>query len=71
MGFDPVIIICLLYSINSKDDTEATARERLVQYHTNVTAVRGFYEDLLARVDGDKAPDAVFDSIKSALRAKR
>mmetsp|Transcript_17244 Transcript_17244/g.65790 ORF Transcript_17244/g.65790 Transcript_17244/m.65790 type:complete len:252 (-) Transcript_17244:153-908(-) len=41
------------------DDTEEALRTRLVKFHENVAAVKGFYEDVMIEVDGNQAKDVV------------
>jgi adenylate kinase len=56
------------------DDTEEKVVVRLEQFHSNVAAVKGSYEEIMVAVDGNRSPsvvsEEVMDSIKSAL-AKR
>jgi adenylate kinase len=56
------------------DDTEEKVVVRLEQFHTNVAAVKGSYEDIMVAIDGNRAPADVSkdisESIKTAL-AKR
>lgn len=56
------------------DDTEEKVVVRLEQFHSNVAAVKGSYEDIMVAIDGNRSPSdvsgEVMDSIKSAI-AKR
>jgi len=56
------------------DDTEEKVVVRLEQFHSNVAAVKGSYEEIMVAIDGNRSPsvvsEEVMDSIKSAL-AKR
>jgi adenylate kinase len=51
------------------DDAEETARERLRVYHRQTAPVASEYETrgLLAKIDGSRTIDAVFEQIKAAL----
>ncbi len=56
------------------DDTEEKVVVRLEQFHSNVAAVKGSYEDIMIAIDGNRSPADVSaeitESIKSAV-AKR
>lgn len=56
------------------DDTEEKVVVRLEQFHTNVDAVKGSYEDIMISIDGNRAPADVsadiLESVKAAV-AKR
>jgi len=56
------------------DDTEEKVVVRLEQFHANVAAVKGSYEDIMISVDGNRAPavvsEEILEAVKSAL-AKR
>jgi len=56
------------------DDTEEKVVVRLEQFHANVAAVKGSYEDIMVSVDGNRAPAEVsaeiLESVKAAV-AKR
>lgn len=56
------------------DDTEEKVVVRLEQFHANVAAVKGSYEDIMISIDGNRAPADVsadiLESVKSAV-AKR
>jgi adenylate kinase len=49
-----------------KDDTAEVVQERLRVYHAETAPLTGFYgkADLLSSVDGEQAPDAVFQGLK-------
>ena len=51
------------------DDQPETVRRRLSVYHESTAPLVGFYQrrNLLVRVDGNQAPDDVFDAIAAAL----
>lgn len=51
------------------DDAEETVRERLRVYHTQTAPVANEYgsRGLLAKIDGSRTIDAVFEQIKAAL----
>jgi adenylate kinase len=51
------------------DDQTETVRRRLSVYHESTAPLVAFYErrDILVRVDGNRAPDDVFDAIAAAL----
>jgi len=50
------------------DDTEEKVKVRLVQFHENVDAVKGSYEDILVEVDGTLKPDEVASAVDNALK---
>ncbi len=51
------------------DDTEETVRERLSVFHENTEPVVEYYEEQgdLERIDGEQAPDAVWDEVKETI----
>jgi adenylate kinase len=51
------------------DDTEATVRNRLEVYGNQTEPLIGYYDKagVVARIDGDKAPDLVYADIRDAL----
>jgi len=51
------------------DDTEATVRNRLEVYRAQTEPLIEYYDTagVAARIDGDKAPEAVYDDIRVAL----
>jgi adenylate kinase len=55
--------------IQRDDDTEETVRERLDVYDENTAPVIEFYADrtAFARVDGNDAPDAVWERVQAAI----
>jgi adenylate kinase len=57
--------------IQRDDDTEATVRERLRVYEENTEPVVEHYREagLLVEVDGEGAPDEVFESIRAEVEA--
>merc|ERR1712151_389349 len=50
------------------DDTEEKVKVRLEQFHANVAAVKGSYEDISIDIDGTQKPDTVAESIRVALQ---
>ena len=55
--------------VQREDDTEEACIKRLEKYHSETTPVIPFYEEkgLVRRVDGNAAPDAVTERIRSVL----
>lgn len=55
--------------IQREDDTEETARERLRVFEENTLPVVEFYDDRgdLARIDGEQAPDDVWEDLRAAI----
>jgi adenylate kinase len=55
--------------IQREDDQADTVRNRLDVYHENTAPVVEHYEDRAAfvTVDGDRAPDAVWDDVRAAI----
>jgi len=55
--------------IQRDDDTEETVRERLNVYEDNTVPVIEQYEgdDEFVRVDGERAPDAVWEDVRDAI----
>lgn len=51
------------------DDTEEKVKVRLEQFHANVEAVKGSYEDIAVEVDGTSRPEEVSEIIMSAIGA--
>ncbi|WP_254761631.1 adenylate kinase [Natrinema marinum] len=51
------------------DDTEETVRERLSVFHENTEPVIEYYDEQgdLARVDGEQAPDDVWEDVKETI----
>jgi adenylate kinase len=51
------------------DDNEATVRNRLATYRSQTEPLIDYYDDagVVARVDGAKAPEAVYEDIRTAL----
>ncbi len=51
------------------DDTEETVRERLSVFHENTEPVIEYYEERgdLERVDGEQAPDDVWEDVKATI----
>lgn len=51
------------------DDTEATVRNRLEVYRKQTEPLIGYYDKqgIVARIDGDQAPEAVLEDIKEAI----
>ena len=55
--------------VQRDDDQIETVRRRLSVYHESTAPLVAFYErrNVLVRVDGNQAPDDVFDAISAAL----
>ena len=55
--------------VQREDDQTETVQRRLSVYHESTAPLVDFYKrrDILVRVDGGRAPDDVFDAIRSAL----
>lgn len=51
------------------DDTEEKVVVRLEQFHTNVAAVKGSYEDIMVSIDGNRAPADVSEDISESINA--
>ena len=51
------------------DDTEEKVVVRLEQFHTNVAAVKGSYEDIMVSIDGNRAPTDVSKDISESIGA--
>jgi len=51
------------------DDTEEKVVVRLEQFHANVAAVKGSYEDVMISIDGNRAPADVSADILEAVKA--
>ncbi|VEU43751.1 unnamed protein product [Pseudo-nitzschia multistriata] len=51
------------------DDTEEKVVVRLEQFHTNVAAVKGSYEDIMVSIDGNRAPADVSKDITESINA--
>ena len=51
------------------DDTEEALGKRLESYHAQTVPILDHYSPagVVSRVDADKAPDAVWDSVAAAL----
>jgi adenylate kinase len=52
------------------DDTEEKVKVRLEQFHANVEAVKGSYDDISVDIDGTQAPTDVAALIDAAISAK-
>jgi adenylate kinase len=52
-----------------KDDRPEVVRERLEVYHEQTAPLSSYYDakGVLTRIDGDRSPDAVFESVRAAL----
>lgn len=55
--------------VQRDDDTEETVRERLSVFHENTEPVIEYYEEQgdLERIDGERAPDEVWDEVKETI----
>merc|ERR1712071_49699 len=51
------------------DDTEEKVVVRLEQFHANVAAVKGSYEDIMISIDGNRAPADVSADILESVKA--
>lgn len=51
------------------DDTEEKVVVRLEQFHANVAAVKGSYEDIMISIDGNRAPADVSADIMESVKA--
>jgi len=51
------------------DDTEEKVKVRLEQFHANVAAVKGSYEDIMISIDGNRAPADVSADIMESVKA--
>ena len=56
--------------VQRSDDTKEKILVRLEQYHANVDAVKGSFEDIMVEIDGLGKPDEVFKAIEAAVLAK-
>ena len=54
------------------DDAPEVVRERLVVYQNQTAPLIDFYQkkDVLARVDGEQAPDVVFEALKKLIQER-
>jgi adenylate kinase len=52
------------------DDTEEKVKVRLEQFHANVDAVKDSYTDIMVPIDGNRAPDVVFEEIIDEIKTK-
>ncbi|WP_226480227.1 adenylate kinase [Natrinema amylolyticum] len=55
--------------VQRDDDTEETVRERLSVFHENTEPVIEYYEEQgdLERIDGEQAPDDVWEDVKETI----
>ncbi|QCS41678.1 adenylate kinase [Natrinema versiforme] len=55
--------------VQRDDDTEETVKERLSVFRENTEPVIEYYDDagVLERVDGEQAPDAVWEDVKETI----
>ena len=65
--FDPPPAEVAERCVQRSDDTEEKAKVRLEQFHSNVAAVSGFYEDVITTIDGTGSKDSVYTGVRSAL----
>ena len=49
------------------DDTEQKLKPRLVNYHKNLSAITGFYTQMMTKVNGNRDPNEVWEDIKRVL----
>lgn len=50
------------------DDTEEKVKVRLEQFHANVDAVKGYYEDIMVTINGNQKPDVVSKAVGDAIK---
>lgn len=55
--------------VHRSDDTEEKVKVRLEQFHANVAAVKGSYEDIMVSIDGNRAPADVSADIMESVKA--
>lgn len=55
--------------VQRSDDTEEKVVVRLEQFHANVNAVKGCYENVLVEIDGSEKPDVVAEAVDKALQS--
>ncbi|WP_440007683.1 adenylate kinase [Halomicrococcus sp. SG-WS-1] len=57
--------------VQREDDTEETVRERLRVYRENTEPVVEFYDDegALVRIDGEQAPDEVWEDVRDTIES--
>jgi adenylate kinase len=53
--------------VQRKDDTEVALKSRLEGYHTQTVPILAHYEEVVKKVNADKAPEQVWSSIAAAL----
>jgi adenylate kinase len=51
------------------DDTEEKVVVRLEQFHANVAAVKGSYEEIMVSIDGNRSPADVSADIMKSVKA--
>lgn len=69
LTFNPPPAEALPRLVQRSDDTEEALRSRLETHHANVAAVVGYYQAVLAPVDGSGSMDDVFDQVEAAIEA--
>jgi adenylate kinase len=50
------------------DDTEEKCKVRLEQFHANVDAVKGYYEDIMVTINGNQQKDIVSSEVIGAIK---
>mmetsp|Transcript_46800 Transcript_46800/g.123685 ORF Transcript_46800/g.123685 Transcript_46800/m.123685 type:complete len:317 (+) Transcript_46800:58-1008(+) len=53
--------------VHRSDDQEEAIRNRLKGYHSQINGIVPFFQDVLVKVNGDVAPDLVFESVSAGL----
>jgi len=56
--------------VQRSDDTEEKAKVRLGQFYSNVDAVKDSYADIMATVDGNRAPSVVSEEVFAVIDEK-
>ncbi len=69
LTFNPPPAEALPRLVQRSDDTEEALRSRLETHHANVAAVVGYYQAVLAPVDGSGSMDDVFGQVEAAIEA--
>lgn len=62
--------VCKAKLVQRADDNEATVKNRLEVYNNQTRPLIEFYSDIVKTVDGNKAPDKVFEQICAVLEEK-
>lgn len=71
MKFSPPTDEAVLARLEQRsDDTEEKVKVRLEQFHANVDAVKGSYEDIGVDIDGTASPEEVSNAVSAAILSK-